>query len=105
MTRIWNRIFSCGLFLVLASGAAHAATAHGRLVNAKGTPAANVKITLSNEHGRSAPVFSDGNGTYTLPSIPAGQYYLEIWINPSSPQSFPVTITEPSTSLPQEKVQ
>jgi hypothetical protein len=114
MTRIWNRIFLCHpfsrhafvccLFLVLASGAAHAATAQGRLVNAKGAPAVNVKITLSNEHGRSAPVFSDGNGNYALPNIPAGQYYLEIWVNRSSPQSYAVTITEPSTNLPQEKV-
>lgn len=98
------RIFICCLSLELACAAAQAASAHGRLLHANNAPAAGVTVTLSNEHGRSAPVQSDGKGNYTLANIPAGRYNLEIWVNPSSPRSYPVMITEPDTSLPPEKI-
>jgi len=99
-----TRLFVCLAATALASVAAHAASASGKLIHANGSPAAGVTVTLSNERGRSAPAHSDSNGSYTLNNIPAGQYYLEVWVNPRTPQTVQVTITEPSTTMPQVKV-
>jgi hypothetical protein len=96
--------FVCLAALICAAAAAHAATASGKLMHANGSPAAGVTVTLSNERGRSAPAQSDASGAYTLPNIPAGQYYLEVWANPKTPQTVEVTVSEPATSLPLVKV-
>ena len=98
------RILACGLILGLAAAAAQAATASGKLVHANGSPAAGISVTLANDQGRSAPAWSDSNGSYTISNIPAGRYYLQVWTNPRTPQTVEVTVTEPSTSLPQVTV-
>jgi hypothetical protein len=98
------RVLVCCLGLALAAAAAHAATANGKVVHANGTPAQGITITLANNQGRSNPAQSDSNGAFTLSNVPAGRYYLEVWVDPKSPQTYPVTITEPNTSLPQVKV-
>jgi hypothetical protein len=106
MTRraLFLRVFACMAALAGAAVALHAAAVNGRLVHANGSAASGITVTLSNERGRSAPVQSDGSGAYTLPNIPAGQYNLEVWVNPRSPQTEQVTITEPATSVPRVTV-
>jgi hypothetical protein len=99
-----GRVFACVIALGLTSAAALAASASGKLIHANGTPAPGITVTLANNQGRSAPARSDSSGSYTLSNIPAGRYYLEVWVDPRSPQTYPVTITEPSTSLPQVTV-
>lgn len=98
------RALVCILVLALVAAAAHAATASGKVVHANGSPAPGITVTLANDQGRSAPAQSDSSGSYTLTNIPAGRYYLEVWVNPRSPRTYQVTITEPNTPLPQVTV-
>lgn len=97
------RVFICCVALGSIANA-QGATVSGKLVHRDSTPAAGITVTLVNKQGRSAPVQSDSNGSYTLYKIPAGLYYLEVWVNPSMPQTSQVTIKEPSTPLPQVTV-
>jgi hypothetical protein len=90
--------------LGLTVTAAQAATVAGKLLHRDNTPAAGITLTLANNQGRSAPVQSDSNGSYILYNIPAGEYYLEVWVDPRTPQTDKVTINEPSTNLRTEVV-
>jgi hypothetical protein len=93
------------LFLLLRA-AAGAAQIRGRVQrvypNGLG-PVVGVPVTVYNPQiGRSIVVYTDGAGMYYL-AIPAGQYYLEIWINPGGgpPLVFgPFNVVEPATDIP-----
>ena len=90
--------------LGLTATAAEAATVAGKLLHRDNTPAAGISVTLANNRGRSAPVRSGSNGSYILYNIPAGEYYLEVWVDSRKPQTDRVTINEPSTTLRTEAV-
>lgn len=65
-------------------------------------PVVGVPVTVYNPQiGRSIAVSTDAAGMYYL-AIPAGQYYLEIWINPGgAPLVFgPFNVIEPGTDIP-----
>jgi hypothetical protein len=105
MRRLLAVRFFVGVLAVGIPAAAEAATVSGQLVHSSdNTPAAGITVTLANGGGRSQPVKSDEKGSYSFSNIPAGQYYLEVWVNPTTPQSYTVTVSEPSTTLQTEKV-
>jgi hypothetical protein len=105
MKRFENRALLVLSFLILVSAAASAATVRGRLVHAANQYAAapGIAVTIYNQYvGRSSPAYSDVNGMYYLYNIPAGTYYLELWIHPGgNPVVYPITVGEPYTDIPQ----
>jgi hypothetical protein len=94
----------CRMAFGLTATGVEAATVEGKLLHRDNTPAARISVTLANNQGRTAPVQSDTNGSYMLYNIPAGEYYLEVWVDPRKPQTDRVTIHEPSTTLRTEAV-
>jgi hypothetical protein len=78
--------------LCLTATAAQAASATGKLVHRNGSPAMGITVTLANSTGRSPMVQSGNDGTYSLTNIPDGQYSLEVWVDPKTPQTYQVTI-------------
>lgn len=83
--------------------AMHAATVQGQLACSDGkAPATGIAVTVNNPAtGRSAPVFSGGDGMYYL-NLKAGTYTLEVWLSKSSSaptQTQPLTVREPSTDV------
>jgi hypothetical protein len=91
-------------FLILGfSQLASASLLRGRLVYPNGAPAAGLAVTVYSQIiGRSAPSYTDGTGMYYL-NIPAGAYYLEIWISPDPrvpPRVYPIQVGEPYTDIP-----
>jgi hypothetical protein len=100
---IWM-LFCCAA-LAVPSTAAHAASIRGQLLHKNGLPAGDVTVTISDHKNyRSAPASAGSNGMYYLYNIPAGQYYLEVWVNPKTPQVYQVTIAEPNTDMPRVTV-
>jgi len=98
-----TRVLICAMTLGLAAAAAQAASASGKLVHRNGSPATGITVTLANAQGRSPLVQSGKDGTYTLTNIPDGQYSLEVWVDPKTPQTYRVTI-KGDTDLPQVTV-
>jgi hypothetical protein len=99
------RILLCCAALAVAATAAHAASVRGQVLRRNGQPAAGVTLTISDHKSyRSAPARSGNDGMYYLFNIPAGQYYLEVWVNPKTPEVYQVTISEPNTDLPRVTV-
>lgn len=97
-------LFCCATFAV-ASTPAHAASIRGQLLHKNGQPAGSVTVTISDHKNyRSAPARAGSDGMYYLYNIPAGQYYLEVWVNPKTPQVYQVTIAEPNTDMPRVTV-
>lgn len=91
--------------LAFASVAAHAASVRGQLVHKNGQPVAGITVTISDHKNyRSTPAQVGKDGMYYLYNIPAGQYYLEVWVNPKTPQMYQVTVTEPNTDMPRVTV-
>jgi hypothetical protein len=100
-----NRALLVLSFLILVSAPASAATVRGRLVHAanQNVVAPGIAVTIYNQYvGRSSPAYTDVNGMYYLYNIPAGTYYLELWIYPGgNPVVYPITVGEPYTDIPQ----
>jgi hypothetical protein len=96
-----TRIFLTCAAVAIASVAAHAASVRGQLVRENGQLAAGVTVTISDDKNyRSAPAVAGSDGMYYLYNIPAGQYYLEVWVNPKTPKKYQVTVKEPNTDMP-----
>jgi hypothetical protein len=97
------RILALVLLLGLGTGLANASTVRGRLVHANGYPAAGVAVTVFNQQlGRSSPAYAGPDGMYYLYNIPAGYYYLEVWIYPGgAPVVYQIQVFEPYTDIPQ----
>lgn len=93
----------CVLTLLFVTEPALAAALRGRLVHGNGYPAAGIVVTVYNQGiGRSAPTRTGPDGMYYL-QIPAGSYYLEVWINPTpgaQPVVYPIQVGEPYTDIP-----
>jgi hypothetical protein len=94
-----------GLAFLLASGgsALHAASVQGQLTCGDGkSPASGIAVTVTGPStGRSAPVFSGGDGMYYL-NLKAGAYTLEIWLSKSSStatKTQTITVKEPATDV------
>jgi hypothetical protein len=86
---------------------AGSATVRGRLdrrdMYGRSYPAAYVRVTLYNPHlGRSAPAVTGTDGMYYFYNIPAGGYYLEVWVYPDRPPlSFNISVAErPYVDIP-----
>jgi len=93
------------LALALAAALAHAASVRGLLVHQNGKPATGVAVTVSDHKSfRSAPAHVGADGMYYIFNIPAGQYYLEVWVNPQTPTVYQVTVSEPNTDMPKVTV-
>jgi hypothetical protein len=90
------------LFSLLATGSAVAATIRGRLVHSNGYPAGGVAVTVVNQTvGRSSPAYAGPDGMYYLYNVPAGYYYLEVWINGGGqPIVYQIRVVEPYTDIP-----
>jgi hypothetical protein len=95
----------CCAALAVASTVVHAASVRGQLLHQNGQPATGVTVTISDHKSyRSSPAQSGNDGMYYLFNIPAGQYYLEVWVNPKTPKVYQVTVTEPNTDMPRVTV-
>ena len=115
MTRIPTRILTrrtllsrafvvCFVF-VLTVASARAASIRGQVQHQNGMPATGVAVTISNHKDfRSSPANVRSDGMYYLANIPAGQYYLEVWVNPKTPLVYQVTVAEPNTDMPRVTV-
>ena len=91
--------------LAAVTVSAHAASIRGQLLHQNGQPAAGVTVTISDHKNyRSAPARAGSDGMYYLYNIPAGQYYLEVWVNPQTPAVYQVTVAEPNTDMPRVMV-
>lgn len=83
---------------------ANAALIRGRLdriaPNGSRYPAIGIAVTVYNQQlGRTSPSYTDAGGMYYLNNIPAGSYYLEVWI--STPATvYPIQVGEPVTDIP-----
>jgi hypothetical protein len=85
--------------------AAHAASVRGQVLRQNGQPAEGITITISDHKSyRSPPARAGNDGMYYLFNIPAGQYYLEVWVNPQTPTVYQVTVSEPNTDMPRVTV-
>ncbi len=99
------RAVSLSLLLVLAVGSARAASVRGQVVHRNGKPATGMAVTVSDHKKfRSVRAKVGGDGMYYLSNIPAGKYYLEVWVNPQSPSVYQVTVSEPHTDMPKVTV-
>ena len=100
-----KRVLLFLFFSVLICATANAATIRGRLVHAANqyVAAPGIAVTIYNQYvGRSSPAYTDINGMYYLYNVPAGSYYLELWIYPGgNPIVYPITVGEPYTDIPQ----
>lgn len=96
-----SSIFVC--FLFATTVLADAATIRGRLIHQNGYPAGGLAVTVYNSStGRSSPAYTGTDGMYYIYNVPAGPYYLEVWIYPGRPPVvYQVQIGEPYTDLPQ----
>jgi hypothetical protein len=103
------RLFALLAFLGLAAPiAANAAMVRGRLdrvdVYRRHYPAQGIAVTLYNQTiGRSSPSYTDMYGMYYLYNVPAGSYYLEVWVsrNPNDPpRAYQIQVREPYTDIP-----
>lgn len=79
-----------------------AANVRGKLQDREQSPKAYVAVTLYNSQtGRSAAVYTGADGMYYLRNVPAGEYYLEVWIYANRPPlTYKVTISDPDTDIP-----
>jgi hypothetical protein len=99
------RMLMCCAALAVASMAAHAASVRGQVLRQNGQSAEGITITISDHKSyRSPPARAGNDGMYYLFNIPAGQYYLEVWVNPQTPTVYQVTVSEPNTDMPRVTV-
>jgi len=99
---VFVRVLAWLLFLAAITQAATAATVRGRLVHANGYPGAGIAVTVVNQQvGRSSPAYAGPDGMYYMYNIPAGSYYLEIWLYPGAPSLvYQIQVGEPYTDIP-----
>jgi hypothetical protein len=83
-------------------------TVRGQVIRANGVspvPGITVDLLIPNANSRSVPSVTGPNGMYYLYNIPAGDYYLEVWVS-STPLVYPVRIFfgTPQQDLPRSVV-
>jgi hypothetical protein len=79
-----------------------AAVVRGRLLRGQGS-APGIAVTVwSQQLGRSQPTYSQVDGMYYMPSVPAGFYTLEVWAGggQQAPLTFNIQVNEPGTDIP-----
>lgn len=93
------------LFCFLTEASAYAGTVRGMLVrqNSAGRKyaAPYIGVSLNNKQiGRSSLVYSGVDGMYYLHNVPAGNYYLEVWVAPNHRLVYTINVTdEPYTDI------
>ncbi len=89
-------IMSVFFIVGISKEEAQAQTVRGKLYRQRGSesfPAPYVRVTLfAQGKGRSSPVYSGSDGTYVFYDIAAGEYTLEIWLDPKRPTSHPLRV-------------
>jgi hypothetical protein len=104
----WVRSCACGisvlLMLAVCPVSTQAALLRGRLVrigpNGEQYPAPGITVTVFRQDiGRSAPSVTDAGGMYYQNNIPAGSYWLEVWVS-NPPRAYQVQVGEPGTDIP-----
>lgn len=101
INKILTRSITTLLLLTALTVSAFGASVRGKLQNSQQQPKAYVAVTLySAKTGRSAEVYTGEDGMYYLNNVPAGEYLLEVWVNPKSPLTYKVTILDPGTDIP-----
>jgi len=104
----WVRLCACAMsFLVVLVAfpvPTSAALLRGRLVrigpNGAQYPAPGITVTVFRQDiGRSVQSVTDANGMYYLNNIPAGSYWLEVWVS-NPPRAYQIQIVEPTTDIP-----
>lgn len=96
------RALQIAVFLWFTAALVSASTVRGRLVRSNGYPATGVAVTVVNQQiGRSSPAYAGPDGMYYLYNVPAGYYYLEVWVNPSSPIVYQIQVLDPLTDVVQ----
>jgi hypothetical protein len=83
-------------FFGISGDEAQAQTVRGKLYR-QGTsgsfPAPYIRLTLFAEgKGRSSPVYSGSDGAYFFHDISAGDYTLEVWLDPQKPTAHRVRV-------------
>lgn len=96
-------VIAC-LFSALGTNVSAASTVRGRLDRRYGYqvyPAANVRVTVYNPNiGRSSPAYTGNDGMYYFYNVPAGDYYLEVWVS-QQPLVYTIRVYEqPFTDIP-----
>jgi hypothetical protein len=95
------------LLLFVAQASAYAGTVRGVLLRRDGSgnqyAAPYIKVSLNNEErGRSALAYSGTDGMYYLYNVPAGDYLLEIWLTPTKPLRYKISVSDqPYTDIAQ----
>lgn len=102
-----RRSFATFLLLSVLAIPVLAANVRGKLQDREQSPKAYVAITLYNSRtGRSAAVYTGADGMYYLRNVPAGEYYLEVWLYANRPPlTYKVTINDPDTDIAPIEVQ
>ncbi len=104
IVRLVALVVSCIVF----STVANAATVRGRLDRVKPNgiryAGAGVAVTVySQAMGRSNPAYAGPDGMYYLFNVPAGAYYLEVWVSRDPrvpPRVYPISVAEPYSDIP-----
>ncbi len=80
------------LLTLLVAAAANAATVRGKIIRADGSVARGAAVTLDHpQRGRSATAYSDAEGMFYLPNVPAGDYTMEVQ-TPNDKAAFRITV-------------
>jgi hypothetical protein len=64
------------------------------------TPAPGVLVTVESNNYTSPAVKSGKDGLYYIPNLTPGNYTLQVWADPKSPLSFPITVKGSLTDVP-----
>jgi hypothetical protein len=100
--KVLTRFLTTFFLLSALTVSAFAATVRGKLQDSQQQPKGYVAVTLySSRTGRSAAVYTGADGMYYLHDVPAGEYFLEVWLYANQPPlTYKVTITDPGTDIP-----
>src|ERR1051326_7038724 len=89
-----HAIVSIFLMANLALGQAITASLHGRASDASGAVLPNATLTATNtETGLARTTTADDNGQYSISSLPAGNYKVEVQAGTFQPQTRTVPLT------------
>ena len=97
------RLFAVTAVLCLAQSL-NAALVVGRLLYRNGAPASDVAVRLNSSAGVTPFAYSVRDGKFYLQGVAAGRYTMEIWKNRVLVIKQPLTVKEPTTTVPDIKL-
>ena len=90
------------LAAAIAFGQSDLGSIAGFVKDPSGSTVPNAKVTVRNQSGLERTANTNESGYFIITNIPAGTYYLELWIYPGgNPVVYPITVGEPYTDIPQ----